>query len=111
MAGVLDPADPRNVPGDIQVLKDTSTTGAVVAIIQPIPGGPTDLANQAATTSTSNKTMIQTNLTSRLTTVETWITANPSGATLNAAQTLTLMKGIAGLIRLLLNQTNSVGGA
>lgn len=50
MTYVFDPADPRNVPGDIRVLKGASSTGLVVEAIQAVPGGPTDLATQAVAT-------------------------------------------------------------
>ena len=94
----------ENVPGDVQVYATNLGNGQGVVEYANIPGGPT------ATAATSLST-IQTNLTTRLAVVETWITNNPSGATLNAAQTLVLMRGIAGLIRLLLGQTSTFGGA
>jgi len=110
------PQDRRSVAGDVVItatnlgLNSAGLAASAIALTV-IAGGPTDLASQAATTSTTNKSTLQTNLASRLSTVETWITNNPTGAVLTAAQTKVLMQGIAGLIRLLLNQTATIGGA
>jgi hypothetical protein len=54
---------------------------------------------------------IQTNLSSQLTTIETWITNNPSGAVLTAAQTLTVARMLAGLTRIAIAALSSVGGS
>jgi hypothetical protein len=60
---------------------------------------------------TVNRAAIITNLTNQLTTIETWITNNPSGAVLTAAQTLTVARMLAGLTRIAIAALSSVGGS
>lgn len=58
-----------------------------------------------------NQTTIEQNLEAQLKTIETWITNNPNGAILTAAQTLVLARMIAGLTRGTLGLYDSVGGS
>lgn len=59
----------------------------------------------------ANAATIATNIQTHLGQIETWIQANPSGATLNATQTLYLAKMLVGVGRLLLGLVNTIGQA
>ena len=59
----------------------------------------------------ANAAAIQTRVKANLTTLESWITAHPTGATLTAAQTLTVAKMLVGLCRLLLQEFDTTGGS
>lgn len=54
---------------------------------------------------------IAANIQTHLNQIETWIAANPAGAVLTAAQTLWVAQTLAGLCRLLLGLTGTIGGA
>jgi len=93
------------VPGDYDIVATATQNGSGNIQIVPIPGGPTDLRNQVA----ANATTIQAKVLADLTTIEAWITANPTGAVLTGPQTLVLAKMLAGLCRLVLNDTSTTG--
>lgn len=64
----------------------------------------------AAATLQTNATTITTNLTGAQTTIQNWITANPTGAVLTAAQTLVVARMLNGLCKILLAQYASTTG-
>jgi hypothetical protein len=75
-------------------------------------GGNTfSIIENPANSALANQEVITTRVEANLTTLETWITANPNGAVLTAAQTLVLAKMISALTRLTLDQFTTVGGA
>lgn len=53
--------------------------------------------------------LIAQSVAANLASIEAWITANPSGAVLTAAQTLFVAKMLAGLARLTLDLVGTVG--
>src|ERR1035437_7401475 len=62
-------------------------------------------------TSTQNLATIETNLLTNLAVLETWIANNPNGAVLTAGQTKVLAKALVGLVRVVLQDTATIGGA
>ena len=56
------------------------------------------------------QTTIQQNLAANQAVIQTWITAHPTGATLTAAQTLTVAKMLNALCNLLLAEFGSTSG-
>jgi len=67
-------------------------------------------AEAAQATLAANQQTITANLIAAQTTIQNWITANPSGAVLTAAQTLVVAKMLNGLTKLLLAQFSSTSG-
>jgi hypothetical protein len=63
-----------------------------------------------AGTPAANQQTILANILTRQTQIQAWIAANPSGAVLTAAQTLTLAEMLNGLCKLLLQQFSSTTG-
>ena len=90
----------QTFPDGSSVETMTSSIGDVTTTYTPGPG--TKVANQQT---------INQRVQANLTTLETWISNNPSGAVLTGPQTLVLAKMLVGLCRLLLNQTSTTGGA
>lgn len=90
--------------GDFQLLATRTAAGGNVQVVA-IGGGPTDLANQAA----ANLATVQSRLVTGIATIETFILNNPSGAVLTAGQTLAVAKMLAGLGRIVLGLTSTVG--
>jgi len=97
--------------GQVVVISDTppTTASAVATAAAPIITAENTIAS-AQLTATANAATITTNLTSAQTTIQNWITANPSGAVLTAAQTLVVAKMLNGLTKLLLQQYSSTSG-
>jgi hypothetical protein len=93
-------------PGDFMLVATRTLNGGTVATVA-IPGGPSDLAAQAQV----NAATIQQRVAANLTTLETFISNNPAGAVLTAAQVNVVARMLAGLCRLLLQQTGTVGGS
>ena len=67
-------------------------------------------ATNAETQAANVKTNLYTNVTARQKTIQSWITANPSGAVLTAAQTLILAEMLNGLCDILLAEFGSSAG-
>jgi len=63
-----------------------------------------------AGTPAANQQTIQANILTRQAQIQAWIAANPSGAVLTAAQTLTLAQMLNGLCKLLLSQFTTTTG-
>jgi hypothetical protein len=96
-------------PVTVSTISDSPTqtnAAAVQAALAPL------VAQElvALVASQSNASTLQNNLNSRLATIEAWIAANPSGAILTAAQTLILARMMAGLTRVALAETSTLGG-
>lgn len=90
--------------GTVVFLHDDGTliSAQVAAALAPL------LAQQAADAQTAaNQQTIRANVQAKLATIETFITNNPGGATLNAAQTLVLAKLLAGACRVILQLNDS----
>lgn len=97
------------------------STSAVAGALGPYtfgtsgPGGPgwttpdngTTWVAPTPTPAQQNEPTIIANILNRQSQIQSWITANPSGAILTAAQTLTLAKMLNGLCQLLLDQYGS----
>jgi len=83
------------------------TTDQINAALAPLTTQEIALAATVAT----NTGTIQNRLNTNLTTLENWITANPSGAVLTAGQTLVLAKMLVGLTRVLLQEATTTGGS
>jgi hypothetical protein len=98
--------------GQVAVLPDdgTLTAAKVNTALAPIL-----TAEQAAATSASaaaaNQATIQGNIQTHIGQLEAWLTANPNGAVLTAAQTKFVAQTLIGVGRLLLGLTSTVGGA
>lgn len=79
------------------------------------PATPCQAANVAAAgtqaVATANTATIQGNIQTHIGQLETWLTANPNGAVLTAAQTKFVAQTLIGVGRLLLGLTSTVGGA
>ena len=90
----------QTFPDGSSVETMTSSIGDVTTTYTPGPGTPK-----------ANQQTIQSRIQANLATIESWISANPSGAVLTGPQTLVLAKMLAGLCRLLLNETNTTGGS
>lgn len=84
----------------------TLTPTAVATLLAPLNAQQT--ADQAAAT---NAQTIQTRLTANLALLETFITNNPNGAVLTAAQTNVLARMLASTTRILLGLTANLGGS
>jgi hypothetical protein len=97
------------VPLTVSTISDSPTQTTAVAITAALaPLNAQELT--ALVTANNNNAILQTNLNSRLATIEAWIAANPSGAILTAAQTLILARMMAGLTRVALAETSTLGG-
>lgn len=59
----------------------------------------------------ANQHTIQAHLAADLVTIEAWLSANPNGAVLTAAQTKVLARMLAGLTRIIAANTASIGQA
>ena len=59
----------------------------------------------------ANAQTIESNILAQIAQIETWIANNPSGAVLTAGQTLILAQMLAGIGRILLGLTSTVGGS
>ncbi len=80
----------------------TVTATQVTSLIAPL------VAKQTAdATAAANAAAINANILSRQSQIQAWLTANPNGAVLTAAQTRTLALMLNGLCQLLLNQYSS----
>ena len=97
--------------GQTVVIEDDGTpdAAAVAAAAAGIQAAEAAAAQQAATL-TANQTTIQQNLAANQAVIQTWITAHPTGATLTAAQTLTVAKMLNALCNLLLAEFGSTSG-
>ncbi len=90
---------------------DLTTTGSKVITFH----GATDAQGQTALNTaagqfvnyTANNATIAANILSRQSQIQAWLTANPNGAVLTAAQTRTLALMLNGLCQLLLTQYSS----
>lgn len=82
----------------VETMDDAARNRTVITI----PGAGTPAANQAT---------IQQRVQANLAILETWITNNPTGAVLTAAQTKVLAQMLVGLCRLLLMENQTVGGS
>lgn len=58
----------------------------------------------------TNTTTIEQRLDTAINTMKNWVQANPTGATLNAAQTLALVKMLIGMAKLMRNQLDDTTG-
>jgi len=100
------------VPFAVVVITDSPPTSnaTVAAALAPLLA---QEATAAATVATgqANSSTIQTNLVAQLATIEAFITAHPGGAVLTAGQTLVLAQMLAGITRVLLGLTSTVGGS
>lgn len=78
------------------------------AITAALPAGYAQAVTNA--TAVTNAATISANILTRQAAIQAWMTANPSGAVLTAAQTLTLAQMLNGLCKLLLQQYSSTTG-
>jgi hypothetical protein len=94
--------------GTVAALHDdgTKTAGDVATLVAPL-----NTQQAADQTTAANAATINQRVQANLATIETFISNNPSGAILTAGQTLTVAKMLAGMCRLLLNQTTTLGGS
>jgi len=92
--------------GQVAFLHDdgTKTPTDVANLIAPL-----NTAQAAAAAAIGNVSTIQARALADLTTIEAWVNANPSGATLTGPQTLVLAKMLTGLCRLVLGMTSTQG--
>ena len=97
--------------GQTIVLEDDGslTNAQVQTAAAPIVAAET-AAQTAQATLSANQTTIQQNLTANQAIIQTWIAAHPTGATLTAAQTLTVAKMLNALCNLLLAEFGSTSG-
>ncbi len=96
-------------PVTVSTISDSPTQTTAAAVQTALtPLNAQEIA--ALATSNTNNSILQTNLNTRLATIEAWIAANPSGAVLTAAQTLILARMMAGLTRIALQLTSTTGG-
>lgn len=96
------------VTADNFVTQADGTT--IETMVATYPNGATDhsvITTPGANTPAANAQTIQANILTRQTQIQAFITANPSGAVLTAAQTLVLAKMLNGLCQLLLQQYGS----
>lgn len=95
------------------VVSDTFTVlsdGSSIEVMTDSKGNGLQVVTYATGTAPANQASILANILTRQSQVQSWIAANPSGATLTAAQTLTLAEMLDGLCKLLLNQFSSTTG-
>lgn len=69
-----------------------------------------DAANTAAATLAANQAAIQANCAAHLATLQTWLTNNPNGAVLTAAQTKVLANMLVGIYLILTEEFSSTTG-
>jgi hypothetical protein len=93
------------------VLKMTITVAAASASAAVTAISAVLLLQASDAPDVTNLATILTNLTNQLNTIETWITNNPSGAVLTAAQTLVVARMLAGLTRVAIAALSTVGGS
>lgn len=98
--------------GMATVLADNppTTPAAIATAAAPMQAAESAAATTAATQAT-NQATIQANIQTHIAQLETWMTANPNGAVLTAAQTKFVAQTLIGVGRLLLGLTSTVGGA
>jgi hypothetical protein len=98
--------------GVVTVLPDAppTTPAAVASAAAPILAAEQAAAAATATANT-NQATIQANIQTHIGQLEAWLTANPNGAVLTAAQTKFVAQTLIGVGRLLLGLTSTVGGA
>ena len=105
--------------GNGYTLSCTGNPGAANAVLYADPANDAGITAsltaayaQAVTNATlaTNAATITTNVKARQATIQAWMTANPTGAVLTAAQTLTLAQMLNGLCNLLLAEYGSTTG-
>lgn len=102
------------LPNGAHVSADTFVTladGTTVETMDDTARNHTVMTVPGAGTPAANQTTIQQRVQANLTILETWITNNPTGAVLTAAQTKVLAQMLVGLCRLLLQENSTVGGS
>lgn len=95
--------------GLVVVVAEPTTPQAVTAAAQPVVDAEAAAAATAASLA-ANGSQIQANILSSQATIQQWIAAHPTGATLTAAQTLVVAKMLNGLCKLLLQQFTDTAG-
>jgi hypothetical protein len=96
----------------VTVVSDTAVTmsdGSTVEVMTASDGSQVSIFTPGANTPVANMLTIQANLLARLAAIEAWVAANPAGAVLTAAQTLALVRIVAGLVRLQLQDLSTTG--
>lgn len=106
------------LPNGATVTADIYTTfpdgSAIETMTATYPNGAQDhevIQTYAPGSPPLNKQTIQSRVQTNLGLLETWVTNNPNGAILTAAQTKVLAQMLIGLCRLLLQEFNTVGGS
>jgi hypothetical protein len=102
------------LPSGAHVATDTYVVGPDGSTVETMVDTLTNktiLFVPGAGTTSANLITIQANLTSQLTSIETWITNNPSGAAFTNGQSLFIAQSLAGLIRVALGLLSTVGGS
>lgn len=106
------------LPNGATVTADTFTTEGdgtnVETMTATYPNGAKDhetIITPGPNTPAANQQTIQQRVQANLAILETWITNNPTGAVLTAAQTKVLAQMLVGVCRLLLAENQTVGGS
>jgi hypothetical protein len=109
MAFVLNPGDPRNVPGSIEVWTENNGIGTVDQL-RRVPGGPADVIFQAEQTATTNQATLLTQASNAIAANVAYLAIGaPSNAQV-VAQVDRLTREVQALIRLATRVLDSTSG-